>query len=66
MLIFFFSRGEKGNFYLGASLVTPLSPLTQTQIKYEYQNTSFTEFTSFLNGNYITIDLRYFFAGEKE
>jgi len=57
---------EKGNFYLGASLVTPLSPLTETQIKYEYQNANFSEFTTFLNGNYITIDLRYFFPVEKE
>jgi hypothetical protein len=57
---------EKGNFYLGASLVTPLSPITQTQIKYEYQNATFSEFTAFLNGNYITIDLRYFFPAEKD
>ena len=45
---FEYKTEEKGNFYLGASLVTPLSPLTQTQIKYEHQNASFTEFTSFL------------------
>ena len=63
---FEYKTEEKGNFYLGASLVTPLSHLTQTQIKYEYQNATFSEFTSFLNGNYITIDLRYFFAAEKE
>jgi len=57
---------EKGNFYIGASLVTPLSPITETKIKYEYQNATFSEFTSFLNGNYITIDLRYFLPEEKE
>jgi hypothetical protein len=63
---FEYKTEEKGNFYLGTSLVTPLSPITETQIKYEYQNANFTEFTSFLNGNYITIDLRYFFPAEKE
>ena len=57
---------EKGNFYLGASLVTPLSPITETKIKYEYQPATFSEFAAFLNGNYITIDLRYFFPVEKE
>jgi len=57
---------EKGNFYLGASLVNPLSAITETKIKYEYQNATFSEFTSFLNGNYITIDLRYFLPEEKE
>jgi hypothetical protein len=63
---FEYKAEKSGNFYLGASLVTPLSPITETQIKYEYQNANFTEFTSFLNGNYITIDLRYFFPAEKE
>ena len=63
---FEYKTEEKGNFYLGTSLVTPLSPITETQIKYEHQNANFTEFTSFLNGNYITIDLRYFFPAEKE
>ena len=63
---FEYETEEKGNFYLGASLVTPLSPITETKIKYEYQNATFSEFTAFLNGNYITIDLRYFFPAEKE
>jgi len=63
---FEYKTEEKGNFYLGASLVTPLSPITETKIKYEYQNATFSEFTAFLNGNYITIDLRYFFPAEKE
>ena len=63
---FEYKTEEKGNFYLGASLVTPLSPITETKIKYEYQTATFSEFTAFLNGNYITIDLRYFFPAEKE
>ena len=63
---FEYKTEEKGNFYLGASLVNPLSPITETKIKYEYQNATFSEFTAFLNGNYITIDLRYFFPAEKE
>ena len=63
---FEYKTQEKGNFYLGASLVTPLSPITETRIKYEYQNANFSEFTSFLNGNYITIDLRYFLPEEKD
>ena len=63
---FEYKTEKSGNFYLGGSLVTPLSPITETQIKYEYQTASFAEFTSFLNGNYITIDLRYFFPAEKD
>ena len=63
---FEYKTEEKGNFYLGASLVTPLSPITETKIKYEYQPATFSEFTAFLNGNYITIDLRYFFPAEKD
>ena len=63
---FEYKTEEKGNFYLGASLVTPLSPITETKIKYEYQPATFSEFAAFLNGNYITIDLRYFFPVEKE
>jgi len=50
---------EKGNFYLGASLVSPFSPITQTKIKYEFQKSTYSEFITFLNGNYLTIDLRY-------
>ena len=57
---------ENGNFYLGSSLVLPFSPITETQIKYEYQNATFSEFTTFLNGNYLTIDLRYYFPVEKD
>ena len=63
---FEYKTEEKGSFYLGASLVTPLSPITETQIKYEYQNATFSRFTTFLDGNYITIDLRYFLPEEKD
>jgi len=57
---------EKGTFYFGASLVTPFSPITETQIKYEYQQSSTTKYTTFLNGNYLTIDLRYFLPEDKD
>lgn len=57
---------EKGTFYLGASLVNPFSPITDTKIKYEYQPSKYSEFTTFLNGNYLTIDLRYFLPEDKD
>jgi len=51
---------------LDNNLLDQIQKDTETKIKYEYQNATFSEFTAFLNGNYITIDLRYFFPAEKE
>jgi len=53
---------EKGYFYVGASLNTPFNEITATLIKYYYEDDLSEKFDPiFLNGNYITLDLRYFF-----
>ena len=53
---------EKGYFYVGASLNTPFNEITATQLRYYYENNLSTKFDPiFLNGNYVTLDLRYFF-----
>ncbi len=57
---------EKGRFYIGASFVNPLKPITNTVIKYYYGNTDSQRYETQLNGTYITVDLRYFFADKKD
>ena len=53
---------EKGYFYVGASLNTPFNEITVTRLNYYYEDNLSTKFDPvFLNGNYITLDLRYFF-----
>ena len=53
---------EQGYFYVGASLNTPFNEITATQLRYYYENNLSTKFDPiFLNGNYVTLDLRYFF-----
>lgn len=53
---------EKGYFYVGASLNTPFNEITATRLNYYYEDNLSTKFDPvFLNGNYITLDLRYFF-----
>lgn len=56
----------KGRFYLGASFVSPLKPITNTVVRYYYGNTDFKRYDTQLNGTYITIDLRYFFPNKKD
>lgn len=52
---------EDGYFYLGASLNTPFWPIALTTLKYYYQNNDNVRFDPiYLNGNYLTIDFRYF------
>jgi hypothetical protein len=51
---------EKGYFYIGASLNTPLWPVALTNLKYYYQDNNSVKFEpTYLNGNYLTLDLRY-------
>ena len=52
---------ENGYFYFGASLNTPFWPIALTTLKYYYQNNDNVRFDPiYLNGNYLTIDFRYF------
>lgn len=57
---------DNGRFYLGASFVNPLKPITNTTVKYNYIDAKFQRYETQLNGTYITIDLRYFFADKKD
>lgn len=55
-------RTEKsGGFYLGASFVNPIKPITDTRIDYYYGNTDRQRYEMNLKGTFITVDLRYFF-----
>jgi hypothetical protein len=58
---FEFRTEEKGNFYLGASLVNPFRDLMFTRINYYYENNKYQQYQTNLRGNYLTLDLRYFF-----
>jgi len=52
---------ENGYFYLGASLNTPFWPIALTSLKYYYQDNNNVRFNPvYLNGNYLTVDFRYF------
>lgn len=51
---------SSGYFYLGASYLQPFSNMAQTQIRYRNTVPS-TRVTNNLRGNYLTLDLRYFF-----
>lgn len=57
---------KKGRFYIGASFVNPLRPITNTIIRYNYQNADTQRYETKLRGTYITIDLRYFFANNED
>jgi len=57
---------KDGWFYFGASLVSPLSPITTTDVNYYYTDKSFKKYRTNLNGNYLTLDFRYFFNEKKE
>lgn len=56
-------RTEKnGTFYLGASFNGPFKPIAKSFYTYNYEDNKKTIVSSVLNGNYLTLDLRYFFA----
>jgi len=58
---------DKGYYYLGVSLNSPISKITKTELRYYYENNSHTTFEPvFLNGTYFTIDLRYFLPKSKK
>lgn len=56
----------KGRFYIGASFVNPLKPITNTVIRYYYENADYKRYNAQLNGTFITVDFRYFFENKKE
>ena len=56
---------KSGYFYLGASLTNPFRPLGLVQVKSEVEFNSKTALAD-LSGNYISIDLRYFFHENKQ
>ena len=56
---------ESGYFYVGFSFHRPFSPLMQSIVTYEAFNRN-QEMRFDLSGNYLTLDLRYFFHEEKE
>ncbi|CAG5087571.1 PorT family protein [Parvicella tangerina] len=50
-----------GGFYVGASFVNPVKPITDTRVDYYYDNTDRQRYEMNLRGTFITVDLRYFF-----
>ena len=56
---------ESGYFYLGASLTTLLRPLGRIEIR-SLDDNNFKNVFGELSGNYISVDLRYFFNDKKE
>jgi hypothetical protein len=61
---FEFRTKEKGAFYIGASLNRPFSNITRTKIVYDRDLQERFEVDTELNGNYLTLDIRYFFHEE--
>ena len=57
---------KKGYFYLGASLTNPFKSLGLIEINYLPKNSKKQTISGDLSGNYISIDLRYFFHEKKE
>ena len=56
---------ESGYFYLGASLTTLLRPLGRIELR-SLDDNNFKNVFGELSGNYISVDLRYFFNDKKE
>jgi len=57
---------EKGTFYIGGSFNRPFSPIALSSFSYIYDGNKTTQLQTFLNGNYITLDLRFFFPEKVE
>lgn len=57
---------EKGTFYIGGSFNRPFKEIAQSNFSYNYEGTKKTTLRTFLNGNYITLDLRFFFPEKVE
>jgi len=62
---FEYRTAEKGNFYIGASLVNPFKEIIEVRIDYNYIANKQQRYTTKLKGNYITLDFRYFFPVQK-
>ena len=56
---------KSGTFYLGASLSTPFRPLGKTTI-YSEDLVNVKKISATLIGNYLSVDLRYFFKDSKK
>jgi hypothetical protein len=56
---------ESGAFYLGASLTNPFRPLGEIHATSQVKNYT-KEIVGDVSGNYISVDLRYFFHDKKE
>lgn len=56
---------KSGTFYIGASLNTPFQGIGLIDITYDEYNIDNQVLTGVLEGNYLTVDLRYYFHEEK-
>lgn len=57
---------EKGVFYIGASFNRPFNPIAESNYTYNYDGDNNTYLSNLLNGNYLTLDLRFFFPEKSE
>jgi len=52
---------EKGTFYFGASLNNPFKNIAVSKFNYTYTTAKTTQVSTLLNGNYLSLDFRFFF-----
>lgn len=52
---------KKGTFYVGGSFNRPFKPIAESFYYYNYEGNKQNELSHFLNGSYLTLDLRFFF-----
>lgn len=57
---------DKGTFYIGGSFNSPFKEIAASNFSYNYEGTKKTNLSTFLNGNYITLDIRFFFPEKLE
>lgn len=57
---------KSGTFYLGASLTTPFQGIGLIDVHYDEYNQTNQKLTGVLLGNYLTVDLRYYFHEDKK
>lgn len=58
---FEYRTSKNGVFYIGTSFNRPFKPIALSNFYYYYKSGKRSEINNFLNGNYITIDIRFFF-----
>lgn len=61
-----FRTKDNGSFYLGGSYHRPFTPILLAELSLENQTNNVRIAQMKLTGNYLTIDFRYFFPGEKK